>query len=390
MLRDTWADIHLNYIQDNLIQIRETLPNHVKLMAVVKANGYGHGDLESAHMAEQAGADVLAVAYLEEALRLRSYGMKLPILILTPIDAEYVHLAIENDLMLTVTNATWFKEMRKYKPTASAKKLLIHVKVDTGLGRIGIQSIEEWDKLVPWLKAPDIEVDGFYTHFATAGKVDTTFLELQTKRFMEMMEWSKKSGLHIRHYHCAGSAAALRFPNLAMDMVRIGAAMYGFYPEKLVQSVKLKPVLSLHSKLIQVKKLRKDECLGYDNSYQAEEEQWIGTVPIGYADGWSQSMQNSEVLVNGQRAKVVGKICMDQLMVKLPGPCAEGTQVTLIGRQGAEEITFTELAVHIGSVAQEISTSLTARVTRKYKDVEEAWTNWGNRTKLKPFKKAVM
>ncbi|WP_054024729.1 alanine racemase [Bacillus sp. FJAT-28004] len=390
MLRDTWAEINLNHIRGNLIQIRETLSNHVKLMAVVKADGYGHGDLESAQMAEQAGADVLAVAYLEEALRLRSYGITLPILILTPIHAEYVHLAIEHDLMLTVINASWFKEMRKYKPSSSAKKLLIHVKVDTGLGRIGIQSQKEWDELVPWLTAADIVVDGFYTHFATAGKADTTFLELQTNRFMEMMDWSKKSGLYIRHYHCAGSAAALRFPKLAMDMVRIGAAMYGFYPEKLVHSVKLEPVLSLHSKLMQIKKLNKGEYLGYDNSYQADEEQWIGTVPIGYADGWSQGMQNTEVLVNGQRAKVVGKICMDQLMVKLPGPCAEGTQVTLIGRQGEEEITFAELASHIGSVSQEISTSLTARVTRKYKDVEEAWTHWGKRTKQKPFKKAVM
>jgi len=390
MLRDTWAEINLDHIQSNLLQIRESLPNHVKLMAVIKANGYGHGDLESAHMAEQAGADVLAVAYLEEALRLRSYGIKLPMLILTPIQPEYVQLAIEHDLMLTVTHASWFKEMRTYKPSSTSKKLLIHVKVDTGLGRIGLQSQAEWDELVPWLKASDIVVDGFYTHFATASKADTTFLELQTKRFTEMMEWSKKSNLNIRHYHCAGSAAALRFPELAMDMVRIGAAMYGFYPDKLVQSVKLEPVLSLHSKLMQVKKLSKGEYLGYDNSYQAEEEEWIGTVPIGYADGWSQSMQNSEVLVDGQRAKVVGKICMDQLMVKLPGPCAEGTQVTLIGRQGDEEITFAELASHIGSVAQEISTSITARVTREYRDVEEAWTQWGKQTKPKERKKAVI
>jgi alanine racemase len=204
------------------------------------------------------------------------------------------------------------------------------------------------------------------------------------------MEWGKTSGLAIHHYHCAGSAAALRFPHLAMDMVRIGAAMYGFYPEKLVQSVKLEPALSLHSMLIQVKKLNKGEFLGYDNSYQADDEQWIGTVPIGYADGWSQSMQNTEVLVNGQRAKIVGKICMDQLMVKLPGPCTEGAQVTLIGRQGEQQITFAELAAHIGSVAQEISTSLTARVTRTYKDIEEARTRWDKRAMQSQFEKAVM
>lgn len=390
MLRDTWAEVSLNHIHDNMQKIRQTLPDKVKLMAVVKANGYGHGDIESAKMAEQAGADYLAVAYLEEALELRDKGMKLPILILTPISPGYVGLALEHDLMLTVTSASWFKEMRKYKPNESGKKLQVHVKMDTGLGRIGIKTKVEWDELVPWLRSADIVVDGFYTHFATAANEDTTFLELQTKRFIKMMKWGKASGLSIRHYHCAGSAAALRFPHLAMDMVRIGAAMYGFYPQKLVPTIKLEPALSLHSKLMQVKKVNKGEYLGYDNSYQTEEEEWIGTVPIGYADGWSQIMQNAEVLVNGVRAKVVGKICMDQLMIRLPATSKVGDTVTLIGRQGEQQITFAELADHIGSVAQEISTSLTARVRRTYTGIEEARTRWDNRNMGKEFKKAVM
>lgn len=345
-------------------------------MAVIKADGYGHGAAECARTAEQVGADTLAVAYLEEALHLRASGITLPILILTPIQPKHVMLALDHDLMLTVASASWFREMRVFKPYTSGKKIQVHVKVDTGLGRIGLQSMKDWDELVPWLKANDIVVDGFYTHFATAGKVDTTFLELQTKRFIDMMEWSKKSDIAIRHYHCAGSVAALRFPELAMDMVRIGAAMYGFYPGKLVSAVKLLPALSLHSKLIQVKKLYRGDYLGYDNMYQADKDQWIGTVPIGYADGWSQNMQHTEVLINGQRANVVGKICMDQLMVKLPGPCEVGTKVTLIGSQGDEQITFAELASHIGSVAQEISTSLTARITRSYINMEEAWIHW--------------
>ncbi|SDX94642.1 alanine racemase [Paenibacillus sp. CF384] len=371
MLRDTWAEISVSRIRENMQTIRRSLHPSVKLMAVVKANGYGHGDLESAAAAESAGVDYLAVAYLEEALHLRASGIQLPILILTPIKPELVPMALEHEFTLTVTSAKWFAELRKSIPYAASGKLRIHVKMDTGLGRIGIRTRQEWEELVPWLRAEDVEVDGFYTHFATAGQADTDFLEQQVARFLEMKEWGRSSGLAISHYHCAGSAAALRFPQLAMDMVRIGAAMYGFYPEKLVRSVKLEPALSLHSRLIQVKKLAKGEYLGYDNSYQAEADEWIGTVPIGYADGWNQRMQGTDVLVEGRRAPIVGKICMDQLMIRLPRPCPEGTQVTLIGRQGAERITIAELAEPLGCAQQEISTSLSARVTRTYIEYEE-------------------
>ncbi|NIK70470.1 MULTISPECIES: alanine racemase [unclassified Paenibacillus] len=390
MLRETWAEISLSRIRENMLNIRRSLPGSVKLMAVVKANGYGHGDIESARAAMKAGADYLAVAYLEEAIRLRDAGLTLPILVLTPIPPEHAQLALRHDLSITVTSAKWFSEMRVFKPCGSPGRLRIHVKMDTGLGRIGIRTKQEWDRLVPSLHAEDVDVDGFYTHFATAGQEDTRFLEQQAARFLDMKEWARVSGLAIRHYHCAGSVAALRFPHLAMDMVRIGAAMYGFYPASLACPVKLEPALSLHSGLIQVKKLAAGDYLGYDNSYRAEEEEWIGTVPIGYADGWAQRMQGTEVLIGGHRAPIVGKICMDQLMVKLPGPCAEGTPVTLIGTQGGQRITFAELAAHIGSVAQEVSTSLGVRITRVYKDIEEVQTRWDKPTWPSDMSQAVI
>ncbi|MDQ6420980.1 alanine racemase [Paenibacillus sp. LHD-117] len=367
MYRDTVAEVDLNAIKANVERIRQTLPSGVKLMAVVKADGYGHGGAEAAVMAEQAGADLLSVAYLDEALKLRAKGIALPILILTPIHPAEVMFALEHDLMVTVTSADWFRQMAPYRHPSSKIKLRVHVKVDTGLGRIGLRTKEEWDELAPWLAGDDVEVDGFYTHFATAGRPDTGFLERQYAAFLEMKAWSRASGIEAKHYHCAGSAAALRFPGLAMDMVRIGAAMYGFYPEALVRTVRLQPAMTLRSCLIQVKRLRKGECLGYDNSYVAEEDEWIGTVPIGYADGWHQSLRGSEMLVEGVRVPVVGKICMDQLMVRLPQQCEPGTEVVLIGSQGDERITFSELAAFLGSVPQEISTSLSGRVERIYR-----------------------
>ncbi|CAI6083489.1 alanine racemase [Cohnella sp. JJ-181] len=380
MLRETWAEIDPGRIVDNLRAIRGTLPAGVKLMAVVKANGYGHGDLEAAEAARQAGADYLAVAFLEEALRLRAGGVTLPILILTPIRPDQAELAASQELTLTVTDAAWFRELRKGRPAPApgGRKLRVHVKADTGLGRIGFRTEAEWDALVPWLAAPDIDVDGFYTHFATAGQADTAYLERQACRFAELMERCKASGIAVRHYHCAGSAAALRFPGLALDMVRIGAAMYGYYPPQLTPPVQLKPALSLHSTLMQVKRVRRGEYLGYDNAYRSDADEWIGTVPIGYADGWSQRMRGADVLVRGRRAQVVGKISMDQLMIRLPGPCAPGDRVTLIGRQGGERITFAELAVHIDGAAQEISTALTDRVHRICANEKEVQCPWSS------------
>lgn len=366
MHRDTVAIVNLGAIRDNVSKIRKMLPVGVKLMAVVKANGYGHGASESAAMAGKAGADLLAVAYLDEALRLRGEGTRLPILILTPIDPAEVMVALEHELMVTVTGADWFRRMEPYRHPSCSRKLKVHVKVDTGLGRIGLRTREEWDELAPWLLSEDVEVDGFYTHFATAAREHTGFLWRQVEAFLRMKEWCMASGVRAAHYHCAGSSAALRFPELAMDMVRIGAAMFGFYPERLVADIHLQPAMSLHSRLIQVKKLRKGECLGYDNSYEAQEEEWVGTVPIGYADGWSQSLRCSQMLVKGRRAPVIGKICMDQLMVRLPGPCEPGDEVVLIGGQGDEKITCSELAAYLDSVSQEISTSLSERIERVF------------------------
>lgn len=364
---DTWAEIDLMQIRENLLAIRNYLPASTKLMAVVKANAYGHGDVQTAKEAALAGADYLAVAFIEEAIRLRHAGLTLPILILTPIRPELTPLALEYDFMLTVTQASWFQEMRAYKPIHTKHKLQVHLKMDTGLGRIGIRTRQDWQELVPWLLAPDIVVDGFYTHFATAGHADTSYLEQQIQRFQDMKRWSSELPMPINHYHCAGSVAALRFPELSMDMVRIGAAMYGFYPKQHIQSLELKPAMSLHSRLLQTKRVNKGDYIGYDNAYQAQTEQWIGTVPIGYADGWTQRMQLTDVLVGGCRAKVIGKISMDQLMVQLPAYVPPGEKVTLIGGAGEESISIQELAEHIGSVPQEISSSITNRVTRTYK-----------------------
>ncbi|BBI34219.1 alanine racemase [Cohnella abietis] len=369
-VRDTWAEVDLSCISRNVRAIKSRLPAATEFMAVVKAGGYGHGDIQSAHTAVQSGADSLAVAYLSEAIQLRRQGITVPILVLTPIQPQDVPMAIKHRIQLTVTSAQWFEQAMAYRNIYPKLKLIVHVKFDSGLGRIGIREKEEWEAMVPWLKQADVEVEGAYTHFATAGSTDTRYLEQQLKNFDKMKGWIDQSGVDIRHYHCANSAIALRYPELAMDKVRVGAAMYGFYSKELVPDLELEPALSLHSRLIHVKRVSEGQSIGYDNSYQTSEAEWIGTVPIGYADGWSQVFQSSEMLIGGQRATVVGKIGMDQLMIRLPQHYPVNTQVTIIGKQGNDQITCAQLAASIDGVPQEISTALSARIMRINKGEE--------------------
>ncbi|MBW7461291.1 alanine racemase, partial [Paenibacillus sepulcri] len=209
--------------------------------------------------------------------------------------------------------AAWFKEMRRVcMHTFYPFSLKVHVKMDTGLGRLGIREKLEWEEMLPWLRASDIIVDGVFTHFATAGGTDTGYLRTQFDRFREMIAWVASSQVHVNVFHCANSAAALRFPEMAMDMVRIGAAMYGFGPRTAAGAVKLDAALSLYSSLIQVKRLKKGGYVGYDQAYRAGRDEWVGTVPIGYADGWSQSLRHSQMIIDGHRVPVIGKIGMDQ------------------------------------------------------------------------------
>lgn len=413
--RDTRADVDTAAVRRNLSKIRRRFPASVRLMAVVKANGYGHGAIESAEAALAAGADILGVALLEEAVELREHGIRLPILVLAPVPPHYAELAAALDIRLTVTEADWFeqREELRRKPGAPnglrggmhsggtrqrgfddsgaggrgagsekafdrdgadsstedgscSPPLRVHVKFDTGLGRIGLRSREEWDRLVPWLKREDVVAEGIFTHFATAGWADPSFVRLQYERFLTMAEWAPRSGIHSTLLHCCGSASALRFPEMSLDMIRIGAAAYGFYPSALAPQWELEPALTLRSALIQAKQVSAGDTIGYDRAYTARGEEWIGTVPIGYADGWSQIMQGGEVLVGGRRAPIVGRIGMDQLTVRLPGPCRAGDPVVLIGSQGGETISCAEAASRAGVVPQEITASLTSRVPRNY------------------------
>lgn len=366
--RPTWSEIRLDLIQENVRVIKGRLPRNCKLMAAVKADAYGHGGIQSAQAALQAGADELAVGILSEAIHLRKNDIQAPILVLTPILPKDVDIVAENEISLTVFQESWLMEMREYK--TSGKPLRVHVKMDTGLGRIGIREKSEFEAMLPLLKEEDILVEGVYTHFATANQLDSAFYTQQFERFAEMRKWLNDAGFQGITAHCSNSAAALQYPHNSLDMVRVGAAIFGIYPcedeVKRRVPVPLKPTLSWHAEIVHIKLVPKGRFIGYDQSYQTTQDEWIATIPIGYADGYLRDFRGFHVLVEGVKVPIIGSIYMDQMIIRLPRHYPVGTKVTLLGRQKESEITLEDLATHIGSVPQAIPSLLTHRVQRVY------------------------
>lgn len=362
--RDTWAEINLDNISYNIKEIQQLIHKDVTLIAVIKANAYGHGDIEVAKIALETGASYLAVALLDEALCLRKNGVSAPILVLGACRPEDAAIAAENNITLTVFQEEW---LRKAK-TLLTSQLTIHLELDTGMGRLGIRSRETLEELEKLAKNdPRIYLEGVYTHFSTSDALDTTYFERQMSCFQEMLTWLSERPKLV---HSGNSAATLRFPETHLNAVRTGISMFGLTPSPEITSLlpfPLKAAFSLHTKLVHVKKIQKGEKISYGATYEAMEDEWIGTLPIGYADGWLRKLQGQEVLVDGKRAPIVGRICMDQCMIKLPSQLPVGTAVTLIGKQGNEMITLEEIAEKLETINYEIPCMITRRIPRVYK-----------------------
>ncbi|MEH7112528.1 alanine racemase [Neobacillus niacini] len=364
--RDTWAEVDLDYILSNVTSVKKLLPPKVEIIAVVKANAYGHGDFKVAESALKAGATYLAVAFMDEAIALRNKGVRAPILVLGATRPEDVELAVKFNITITVFQLDWIIAAQSYLP--KEKVLPVHIKLDTGMGRIGIRTKEELAQVVELIsKDGRLAIEGVFTHFATADEVDQTYLDKQLALFHDLLSVMKEQPKYI---HCSNSAAALRFSKANFNAVRLGIAMYGLTPSPEIEHelpFPLKEAFSLRSRLVHVKKLDKGDKVSYGATYEAEGEEWIGTIPIGYADGWIRRLQGQEVLVEGQRVPIVGRICMDQCMVKLPHFVPVGTTVTLIGKQNNEFISVNEIAQKLETINYEVPCIISTRVPRLYK-----------------------
>lgn len=364
--RDTWVEVDLDCISENVAAVKKHLPKEVNLIAVVKANAYGHGDIQVAKAALEAGASYLAVAFMDEAIALRKKGITAPILVLGASRPEDVRYAAALHITLTVFQKEWLEKAGKHLPEDAS--LLLHIKVDSGMGRIGIRSSEELTAIERMiLEDQRFVFEGIFTHFATADELDTTYFRQQLAFFENMISVLTERPKYI---HTSNSAATIRFKEAYFNTVRLGIAMYGLTPsQEMAKEIpfSLHEAFSLKTRLVNVKKLQKGEKVSYGATYESKGEEWIGTLPIGYADGWIRRLSGQEVLVGGIRAPIVGRICMDQCMIRLPEYYPVGTEVTLIGGEENQFISVNEIAAKLETINYEIPCIITSRVPRIYK-----------------------
>lgn len=371
MRRPAWAEIDLDALRHNVREIRRIVKPGTGLMAVVKANAYGHGVVPVCRAALDSGVSWLGVALLQEALQLRRSGITAPIVVLGYTPDEDAAEVVANDISQTV-----FTVENALVLAAAARKIgrkaRVHIKIDTGMSRLGFPVSQETLQAILRLAGiPELAVEGIYTHFATSDEADKSFVKEQFARFRWILGKLEEMGLAIPWKHCANSGAVIDLPETHLDLVRPGIILYGHYPSDQVRhdTVDLKPVMSLKARVAFVKEVPANTSISYGRIYYTSRTSRIATIPLGYADGYLRLLSNrGEVLVHGRRAPVVGRVCMDQMMVDvtdIPG-VVQGDEVVLMGRQGSEEITAEELAKRLGTVNYELLCMISERVPRVY------------------------
>lgn len=370
-LRPVWAEVDLAAVAHNYKEIRRITRPEAKVMAVVKANAYGHGAVEISKKVLAEGADWLAVAILNEARQLRNAGINAPILILGYTPPEQLARVVELGISQTVY--TW-ETAAALAGAASGlhKTAKVHIKIDTGMTRIGFAPGDESVDMIERIsKLPNLEIEGIWTHFAAADIKDKEFTRTQAARFSALVGKLEQRGVHIPLKHVGNSAGVIDLPEFHMDMVRTGITLYGLYPSSEVDRAKLqlKPALSLKARVAFVQPVPAGTTVSYGRTFTAAKDTVIATVPIGYADGYTRAFSNkSDVLIHGRRAPVAGRVCMDQLMVDaghIEG-VQGGDEVVLIGRQGDDEVAADELARILETIVYEITCMIGVRVPRIY------------------------
>lgn len=373
------AEINLGAIENNIRELKKLSNPGVRFMAVVKADAYGHGAVQAAEKAISSGADWLGVARLHEAVQLREAGIKVPVLVFGYTCPEQAVLIKELDLSVTVYSFEMAEALAE-KAADSGIQLDVHIKIDTGMGRVGIiagggesckrfndQAVSEIKKIMG-LKG--IAVKGIYTHFAAADHRNRTYTNMQISLFDDLLGRLEKEKLRPGLCHAANSAGILAYPKSHYDMVRAGISLYGLYPsDETDKTARLIPAMSLKSFVTSVRKVKKGFKVSYGMTWEAGRDTVLATVPVGYADGFSRLFSsNGFMLVGGQRAPIAGRVCMDQTILDvghIPGVRA-GDGVVLIGSQGSETLTADELAAGAKTINYEIVSSLTSRVGKEY------------------------
>jgi alanine racemase len=353
----TWTEVNLDAIAQNVKNIKKLIGEKKELMAVVKGNAYGHDILEVSPVVLSNGATRLAVARLEEAIFLRKAGITVPILVLGLTLKQQAEFLVSYDITPAVCE---FEMIEKLSESAVQmnKMTKIHLKVDTGMGRIGIfpYDVLRFIKRIKALK--NVEIEGIFTHFSVADEKDKFYTEEQFRKFIEILTILEKEGIKIPIKHVGNSATLLDLPHMWLDMVRPGIAIYGLYPSKEVKkTINLIPAQQFKTKIVFIKELPLGESISYGRTYITKRRMRVASLPVGYADGYNRLLSNQgEVLVRGQRVTIIGRVCMDHCMIDVTNltQVEIGDEVVLWGRQGEEMITVEEIAQKIRTINYEI------------------------------------
>ncbi len=376
-MQRAWAEIDLDNIAQNVREIKKRLKPGVRFMGVVKADAYGHGVRETAKIILENGADCLAVAFIDEAVQLRKSGITVPILILGNSSESSVDELLEYNITPAVFTRSFAKALSK-RAKELGKVAKIHIKVDTGMHRIGFlygtgseERADTVKKIVEISKLPGIEIEGLFTHLSTSDEEDTEYTFTQFNHFLELTQRLKQEGVTIPVRHMANSAALVRFPELQLDMVRAGVIMYGMYPSKAVDydGLKLKPAMKFKTRIINIKEVEAGAGISYGRSYVTEGAKKIATIAVGYADGYSRILSGkADVIVGGVKVKQLGRICMDQCMIDVTtvNNINIGDEVTLFGESCGCNIPIEDVADIMGTINYEIACIVGKRIPRIY------------------------
>jgi alanine racemase len=363
------ATVDLECVRHNVTSLRQHLTPASSLMAVVKAEGYGHGCEPVARAALEAGAVSLGVATADEAAQLRSAGFDCPLLVMGALSADETRVALEADADVILWTEAFLKTLIEAVRSRGSDRARIHFKLDTGMRRLGLYPKRLTALLDMVETSPEIEIAGLMTHFATADEDDDDFFHFQLRTFEDAAQTLLAAGVSVP-LHAANSAATLRFPESHFDFVRCGIAIYGLSPfQGDAEADGLRPALKLSSYIADVKHLKEGDAVGYGRTFMTDRDTHIGIIPIGYGDGLNRALSNrGQVLVGGNRYPIVGRVSMDQITVDLgPEPTmTAGDEVVLIGIQGDEAITAEEMAAQLDTINYEITCNISNRVERRY------------------------
>lgn len=363
-----WAEIDLHKLEENVKTIQNLLPKKCKFMAVVKANAYGHGDVETAAFLNKIGVEAFAVATLEEGIHLRKCGIQGEILILGYTHAGRARELSQEELIQTVVDREHGEALNKM-----GFPVKVHIKVDTGMHRLG-ESYWDSKGIGKLFLLKNLMIQGIYTHLCVADskeEEDVAFTKRQIQHFYETLREIEKKGYPLPLVHIQSSYGVLNYPELQCDYARIGIALYGVYSKEEVKTpIELKPIMAIRSRVALVRKIKKGESVSYGRNFTAKRDTKVAVLPIGYADGLPRNMSGGQVLIDGKKAPIIGRICMDQLMVDVTDiPDVQKDSVaTLIGKDGKEERRAEEVAANAGTITNELLSRLSTRIHRIYVD----------------------